>query len=173
RAALASARLEPGDIDYVEAHGTGTALGDPIELDALSAVFGERGSSAPLVLGSVKTNLGHLESASGVAGFIKTVLSVQRGFIPRHLNFSVLTPNAGVGASKFQIAGQGMAWPAVSRVRRAGVSSFGVSGTNAHVIVEQAPDAGVVAAAAAVPVSTLVVSGKSPARIAATAEVLA
>ncbi|WP_131810415.1 type I polyketide synthase, partial [Mycolicibacter heraklionensis] len=173
RAALASARLEPGDIDYVEAHGTGTALGDPIELDALSAVFGERGSSAPLVLGSVKTNLGHLESASGVAGFIKTVLSVQRGFIPRHLNFSVLTPNAGVGASKFQIAGQGMAWPAVSRVRRAGVSSFGVSGTNAHVIVEQAPDAEVVAAAAAVPVSTLVVSGKSPARIAATAEVLA
>ncbi|WP_046302545.1 polyketide synthase, partial [Mycobacterium sp. UM_Kg27] len=94
RAALASARLEPGDIDYVEAHGTGTALGDPIELDALSAVFGERGSGAPLVLGSVKTNLGHLESASGVAGFIKTVLSVQQGFIPRHLNFSELTPNA-------------------------------------------------------------------------------
>ncbi|MGV0750940.1 beta-ketoacyl synthase N-terminal-like domain-containing protein, partial [Mycolicibacter minnesotensis] len=104
RAALASARLSPADIDYVEAHGTGTALGDPIELDALSAVFGERGSSAPLVLGSVKTNLGHLESASGVAGFIKTVLSVQRGFIPRHLNFSELTPNAGVGASKFEIA---------------------------------------------------------------------
>ncbi|WP_409426234.1 SDR family NAD(P)-dependent oxidoreductase [Mycobacterium sp. SMC-11] len=173
RAALASARLSPADIDYVEAHGTGTALGDPIELDALSAVFGERGSSAPLVLGSVKTNLGHLESASGVAGFIKTVLSVQQGFIPRHLNFSELTPNAGVGASKFEIAGRGRAWPAVSRVRRAGVSSFGVSGTNAHVIVEQAPDAGVVAVAPAVPVSTLVVSGKSPARIAATAEVLA
>nr|WP_264017066.1 polyketide synthase [Mycolicibacter longobardus] len=88
RAALASSRLEPGDVDYVEAHGTGTALGDPIELDALAAVFGERGSSAPLVLGSVKTNLGHLESASGVAGFIKAVLSVQHGFIPRHLNFS-------------------------------------------------------------------------------------
>ncbi|WP_046302519.1 ketoacyl-synthetase C-terminal extension domain-containing protein, partial [Mycobacterium sp. UM_Kg27] len=100
-------------------------------------------------------------------------LSVQQGFIPRHLNFSELTPNAGAGASKFQIAGQGMAWPAVSRPRRAGVSSFGVSGTNAHVIVEQAPDAEVVAGAAAVPVSTLVVSGKSPARIAATAEVLA
>ncbi|UVO12110.1 SDR family NAD(P)-dependent oxidoreductase [Mycobacterium sp. SVM_VP21] len=173
RAALASARLSPADIDYVEAHGTGTALGDPIELDALSAVFGERGSSAPLVLGSVKTNLGHLESASGVAGFIKTVLSVQRGFIPRHLNFSELTPNAGVGASKFVVAAQAMEWPVVSRPRRAGVSSFGVSGTNAHVIVEQAPDVEVVAAAAAVPVSTLVVSGKSPARIAATAGVLA
>ena len=173
RAALASARLEPADIDYVEAHGTGTALGDPIELDALAAVFGERGSSAPLVLGSVKTNLGHLESASGVAGFIKTVLSVQQGFIPRHLNFSQLTPNAGVGAWNFVVAARAMDWPAVSRPRRAGVSSFGVSGTNAHVIVEQAPDVQVAAAAPGVPVSTLVVSGKSPARIAATAEVLA
>nr|WP_235674218.1 type I polyketide synthase [Mycolicibacter hiberniae] len=176
RAALAAARLEPGDIDYVEAHGTGTALGDPIELDALAAVFGERGSSAPLVLGSVKTNVGHLESASGVAGFIKTVLSVQRGFIPRHLNFSELTPNAGVGASKFEVAGQAMAWPAVSRPRRAGVSSFGVSGTNAHVIVEQAPPgSGCVGgeSVASGPVTTLVVSGKSPARIAATAGVLA
>ncbi|ORA83454.1 hypothetical protein BST28_00770 [Mycolicibacter kumamotonensis] len=176
RAALASARLEPGDIDYVEAHGTGTALGDPIELDALSAVFGERGSSAPLVLGSVKTNLGHLESASGVAGFIKTVLAVQHGFIPRHLNFSQLTPNAGAGASKFEIAAQAMGWPAVSRARRAGVSSFGVSGTNAHVIVEQAPvvESAESAGSAEVPVvSTLVVSGKSPARIAATAGVLA
>ncbi|MDD7814318.1 beta-ketoacyl synthase N-terminal-like domain-containing protein [Mycobacterium sp. CSUR Q5927] len=176
RAALAAARLEPGDIDYVEAHGTGTALGDPIELDALAAVFGERGSSAPLVLGSVKTNLGHLESASGVAGFIKTVLSVQQGFIPRHLNFSELTPNAGAGASKFQIAAQAMAWPAVSRPRRAGVSSFGVSGTNAHVVIEQAPVVEAVEAAGPVAepvVQTLVVSGKSPARIAATAGVLA
>ena len=175
RAALASARLSPGDVDYVEAHGTGTALGDPIELDALSAVFGERGGSAPLVLGSVKTNLGHLESASGVAGFIKTVLSVQQGFIPRHLNYSQLTPNAGAGASKFTVAADAMEWPVVSRPRRAGVSSFGVSGTNAHVIVEQAPDAEVVAApvVSPVPVSTLVVSGKSPARIAATAGALA
>ncbi|MEB3063021.1 type I polyketide synthase, partial [[Mycobacterium] zoologicum] len=175
RAALASARLEPGDVDYVEAHGTGTALGDPIELDALSAVFGERGGSAPLVLGSVKTNLGHLESASGVAGFIKTVLSVQHGFIPRHLNFSQLTPNAGVGAWNFVVAGQSMDWPAVSRPRRAGVSSFGVSGTNAHVIVEQAPVTEAVAAEVLPEpvVSTLLVSGKSPARIAATAGALA
>ncbi|WP_193466449.1 type I polyketide synthase [Mycobacterium novum] len=173
RAALAASRLSPGDIDYVEAHGTGTALGDPIELDALAAVFGERGAAAPLVLGSVKTNLGHLESAAGVAGFIKTVLAVQHGFIPRHLNFSALTPNAGVGASKFQVAATAMEWPAVSRPRRAGVSSFGVSGTNAHVVVEQAPVSESVSPVAEPAVSTLVVSGKSPARIAATAGVLA
>ncbi|MGH3524651.1 MAG: type I polyketide synthase, partial [Mycobacterium sp.] len=129
RAALAAARLAPGDIDYVEAHGTGTALGDPIELDALSGVFGERAGSAPLVLGSVKTNLGHLESAAGIAGFIKAVLSVRHGYIPPHINFHELTPNAGVGASRFTIAARGMDWPAVGRARRAGVSSFGVSGT--------------------------------------------
>ena len=85
RQALAASRLQPGDIDYIEAHGTGTALGDPIELDALSQVFAERDGAAPLVLGSVKTNLGHLESAAGIAGFIKTVLSVRHGHIPQHL----------------------------------------------------------------------------------------
>ena len=139
RQALAASRLAPGDIDYIEAHGTGTELGDPIELDALSQVFGERDGAAPLVLGSVKTNLGHLESAAGIAGFIKTVLSVGHGHIPAHLNFNALTPHASVGASRFIIAAQPMQWPAVGRARRAGVSSFGVSGTNAHVVVEQAP----------------------------------
>ena len=94
RQALASARLQPADIDYVEAHGTGTPLGDPIELEALSQVFSDRGGSAPLALGSVKTNLGHLEAAAGVAGFIKTVLAVQHGYIPQHLNFEQLTPHA-------------------------------------------------------------------------------
>ena len=142
RAALASARLQPSEIDYIEAHGTGTALGDPIELDAFSQVFGERDESAPLVLGSVKTNLGHLENSAGIAGFIKTVLSMNHGYIPPHLHFTELTPNAGAGASKFSIAANGMPWPAVSRPRRAGVSSFGVSGTNAHIVVEQAPDPG-------------------------------
>ena len=90
RQALAASRLAPGDIDYIEAHGTGTELGDPIELDALSQVFGERDGAAPLVLGSVKTNLGHLESAAGIAGFIKTVLSVGHGHIPAHLNFNAV-----------------------------------------------------------------------------------
>jgi phthiocerol/phenolphthiocerol synthesis type-I polyketide synthase A len=173
RAALASARLEPSDIDYIEAHGTGTALGDPIELGALHQVFGERGDSAPLVLGSVKTNLGHLESAAGIAGFIKTVLTVQRGYIPRHLHFTALTPNAVEGASNFTIAADGMDWPAVGRARRAGVSSFGVSGTNAHVVLEQAPVTEPVAPQPEPVISTLVVSGKTPARIASTAATLA
>jgi phthiocerol/phenolphthiocerol synthesis type-I polyketide synthase D len=173
RAALAAARLQPADIDYIEAHGTGTALGDPIELGALSQVFGERDGSAPLVLGSVKTNLGHLESAAGIAGFIKTVLSVQHGYIPPHLNFTQLTPNAVEGASRFTIAAQGMQWPAVGRGRRAGVSSFGVSGTNAHVVVEQAPATEPVAREPEPVISTLVVSGKTPARIASTAAMLA
>ena len=173
RAALAAARLEPSDIDYIEAHGTGTALGDPIELGALHQVFGERSGSAPLVLGSVKTNLGHLESAAGIAGFIKTVLTVQRGYIPRHLHFTALTPNAVEGASNFTIAADGMDWPAVERARRAGVSSFGVSGTNAHVVIEQAPAAEPVAPQPEPVITTLVVSGKTPARIASTAATLA
>jgi phthiocerol/phenolphthiocerol synthesis type-I polyketide synthase A len=173
RAALAAARLEPSDIDFIEAHGTGTALGDPIELGALTNIFGERNGSAPLVLGSVKTNIGHLESAAGIAGFIKTVLSVQHGYIPRHLHFKQLTPNAVEGASRFTIADQGMQWPGVARPRRAGVSSFGVSGTNAHVVLEQAPDAQAGAAQPGPVLTTLVISGKTRARIASTAAMLA
>ncbi|HEY2089072.1 MAG TPA: type I polyketide synthase, partial [Mycobacterium sp.] len=173
RSALAAARLEPSDIDYIEAHGTGTALGDPIELGALHQVFGERHGTAPLVLGSVKTNLGHLESAAGIAGFIKTVLTVQHGHIPRHLHFTELTPNAVEGASKFTIAADGMDWPAVGRARRAGVSSFGVSGTNAHVVIEQAPAPEPAAPQPESVITTLVVSGKSQARIASTAQALA
>ncbi|UMB70944.1 type I polyketide synthase [Mycobacterium paraterrae] len=176
RAALAAARLTPSDIDYIEAHGTGTALGDPIELGALHQVFGERDGSEPLVLGSVKTNVGHLESAAGIAGFIKTVLTVQHGYIPQHLHFTELTPNAVEGASKFTIAADGMDWPEVGRVRRAGVSSFGVSGTNAHVIVEQAPALEAPKNEGAQPepaITTLVVSGKTPARVASSAATLA
>ncbi|MGV0742696.1 type I polyketide synthase [Mycolicibacterium sp. XJ870] len=173
RQALASSRLQPSDIDYIEAHGTGTGLGDPIELDALSEVFGDRGDSAPLVLGSVKTNLGHLESGAGIAGFIKTVLSVRHGHIPKHLNFKTLTPHAGEGASRFAIAAQAMEWPAVSRARRAGVSSFGVSGTNAHVVIEQAPAPEPLMWEPDPPVSTLVVSAKTPERIATLAGSLA
>jgi len=173
RQALAASRLGPADIDYVEAHGTGTALGDPIELDALSGVFGDRDGSAALVLGSVKTNLGHLESGAGIAGFIKTVLSVRYGYIPKHLHFERLTPHAGEGASRFTIAAQGMEWPTVSRARRAGVSSFGVSGTNAHVVIEQAPSPKPAVWEPDPVVSTLVVSGKSVQRIASAAAGLA
>jgi acyl transferase domain-containing protein/acyl carrier protein len=173
RQALHAARLAPSEVDYIEAHGTGTGLGDPIELDALAEVYGNRDDSAPLILGSVKTNLGHLESAAGVTGFIKTVLSVGRGHIPRQLNFNRLTPQAGPGASKFVIASEPMDWPEVNRPRRAAVSSFGVSGTNAHVVVEQAP---VTEPAAPQPerfVNTLLVTGRTPERIAATAGRLA
>ncbi|MBU3751536.1 MAG: type I polyketide synthase, partial [Mycobacterium sp.] len=179
RQALHAARLTPAEVDYIEAHGTGTGLGDPIELDALAEVYGERAGSAPLVLGSVKTNLGHLESAAGVTGFIKAVLSVGHGHIPRQLNFTKLTPNAGPGAARFVIAAEPLDWPEVSRPRRAAVSSFGVSGTNAHVIIEQGPasaepaDAPEGAAGPESAVSTLVVTGRSPARIAATAGRLA
>src|SRR6516225_7916876 len=112
RYALAASKLEPSEIDYVEAHGTGTSLGDPIELDALSQVFSDRGESAPLVLGSVKTNLGHLESAAGIAGFMKAVLSVHHGYIPKHLNFEELSPFASEGAGRLTIASDGMEWPA-------------------------------------------------------------
>jgi phthiocerol/phenolphthiocerol synthesis type-I polyketide synthase C len=173
RQALAASRLQPSDIDYIEAHGTGTALGDPIELDALSAVFGDRNGSAPLVLGSVKTNLGHLESAAGIAGFIKTVLSVKHGHIPKHLNFEKLTPHASEGATQFTIAAQAAEWPAVGHARRAGVSSFGVSGTNAHIIIEQAPPPEPAMWEPDRPVTTLVVSAKTPERIASTAGALA
>src|SRR3984957_15712487 len=173
RAALAAARLEPSEIDYIEAHGTGTALGDPIERGALHQVFGERDGLAPLVLGSVKANVGHLEAAAGIAGFIKTVLTVQHGYIPRHLHFTGLTPNAVEGASRFMIAAEGMSWPAVGRARRAGVSSCGVSGTNAHLVVEQAPPPEPVAAQPEPVISTLVISGKTGARIASTAARLA
>ncbi|WP_172667238.1 type I polyketide synthase, partial [Mycobacterium tuberculosis] len=138
--ALTSSKLTAADIDYVEAHGTGTPLGDPIELDSLSKVFSDRAGSDQLVIGSVKTNLGHLEAAAGVAGLMKAVLAVHNGYIPRHLNFHQLTPHASEAASRLRIAADGIDWPTTGRPRRAGVSSFGVSGTNAHVVIEQAPD---------------------------------
>ena len=148
-------------------------MGDPIELEALNQVFPDADRAAPLVLGSVKTNMGHLENSAGIAGFIKTVLSLGHGYIPPHLHFKQLTPNASAGASRFTIAAQGMEWPAVGRPRRAGVSSFGVSGTNAHVVVEQAPATEPVASQPEPVVNTLVISGKTPARIAPLAAMLA
>jgi phthiocerol/phenolphthiocerol synthesis type-I polyketide synthase C len=174
RQALTSARLTPADIDYIEAHGTGTPLGDPIELDSLSKVFADREGRAPLVLGAVKTNLGHLEAAAGIAGFMKTVLAVGHGRIPRNLNFKQLTPHASESAARLTIATEDMEWPATEQPRRAGVSSFGVSGTNAHVVIEQAPDPVPAPQRDSDPaVSTLVVSGKTAQRVAATASVLA
>ena len=173
RTALTSSKLKPADIDYIEAHGTGTPLGDPIELDSLSKVFADRESSAPLVIGSVKTNVGHLEAAAGIAGLMKAVLAVGHGHIPRHLNFHQLTAHASEAAARLKIADEELEWPDTSRPRRAGVSSFGVSGTNAHVVIEQAPDPIRVQRELDPALSTLVVTGKTPQRVAATASVLA
>ena len=177
RRVLAAARLDASEIDYVEAHGTGTPLGDPIELDALAAVYGDRKGGESLVIGSAKTNLGHLESAAGVTGFIKAVLAVNAAHIPKQLYFKKLNPHASEAASAFTVAAEPMSWPQTERPRRAGISGFGVSGTNAHVIIEQAPEPVVTAdEAAATPepvVSTLVVSAKTTERVASWAGALA
>lgn len=140
RAALNSAGLAPSDIDYVEAHGTGTALGDPIEVQALGAALGEgRDPSRPLMVGSVKTNVGHLEAAAGIAGVVKAVLALERAEIPPHLNLETLSPLIDWNGLGVRVPTEQTAWQPGNTPRRAGVSSFGFSGTNAHVILEEAP----------------------------------
>ncbi|MEZ4868997.1 MAG: type I polyketide synthase [Caldilineaceae bacterium] len=139
RQALAAARIEAQAIDYVEAHGTGTALGDPIEVRALAAALGaERTQADPLLIGSVKTNVGHLESAAGVAGVIKTVLALQHGEIPPHLHLQTPSPHIAWSTLPITVPTAVTPWPARGR-RLAGVSAFGASGTNAHLILEAAP----------------------------------
>jgi hybrid polyketide synthase/nonribosomal peptide synthetase FtdB len=140
RQALAVGRINPLDIGYVEAHGTGTKLGDPIEAHALAAVLGPgRQPDNPLIIGSVKTNLGHLESAAGVAGLLKVVVALQKERIPAHLHFNKMNPDIDWGDVPVEIPTAGRDWPSGARTRIAGVSSFGFSGTNAHVILEEAP----------------------------------
>jgi acyl transferase domain-containing protein len=140
RDALTSAGLEPEAVGYVEAHGTGTSLGDPIEVQALGAVLGNgRSLDQPLVIGSVKTNLGHLEAASGVAGLIKAVLAVRHGQIFPHLHFKTPNPHIAWDAFPLRVATRLEPWIANGRKRIAGVSAFGFSGTNAHVLVEEPP----------------------------------
>ena len=177
RAAYANAGVEPREVDYVEAHGTGTLLGDPIEARALGTVLGRaRPPSAALLIGAVKSNLGHLEAAAGIAGFIKAVLAVGRGHIPANLYFENPNPHIPFENLRLKVVAEPTDWPSTGRPRRAGVSSFGFGGTNAHVVLEQAPSPAPATAAApptGVVVTTLVVSGKTPERIASWASVLA
>jgi acyl transferase domain-containing protein len=136
--ALADAGLQPARVDYVEAHGTGTVLGDPIEVEALGAVFGP-GRHEPLRLGAVKTNIGHLEPAAGIAGFIKIILSLLHEELPPNLHFQRPNPYINWQSLPLQVVSERSAWKRSDRARVAGVSAFGFSGTNAHVIVEEAP----------------------------------
>lgn len=140
RRALAQGGVAPRDVSYVEAHGTGTSLGDPIELRALDTVMGEgREPSKPLLVGSVKTNIGHLEPAAGVAGLIKVILALQHGEIPPHLNLATPNPKIPWRRLRIEVPTAARSWPDYGRPRVAAVSSFGASGTNTHVVVSE-PD---------------------------------
>ncbi len=174
RAAYADAGVDLRDVDYIEAHGTGTLLGDPIEARALGTVLGRgRPVDDPLLIGSVKSNLGHMEAAAGVAGLAKAVLALDRGTIPATVGYANPNPHIPFESLRLKVVAEQTDWVDRGRPRIAGVSSFGFGGTNAHVVLEQAPVQPSSQPADPAPaLCTLVISGKTPARIASTAGML-
>lgn len=158
--ALSQAQLASSDISYIEAHGTGTSLGDPIEVHAINAVYSkQRGNDNPLYIGTVKTNIGHLESAAGVAGLIKVILGLQKKRIYKNLNFNRLNPNIKLDAT--QIALHNRDWHSNTTLKSAGVSAFGFSGTNAHIILQEFPENAAPRETLPLKINALVLSAKS------------
>ncbi|VVJ20832.1 Modular polyketide synthase [Amycolatopsis camponoti] len=172
RAALAGAGLRPSEVDVVEAHGTGTPLGDPIEVRALIAAYGPD-RERPLLVGSLKSNLGHTQTASGVAGVIKMVEAMRHGQLPKTLHLDEPTTEVDWSSGVVELAAEDRAWPETGAPRRAGVSAFGISGTNAHVILEQAPEAAPPVDALPTTVGTWVLSARSEAAVREQAAALA
>ncbi len=139
RSALADARADPGEVDYIEAHGTGTPLGDPIEAHALDRVFATASRNTPLYLGSIKSNVGHLEAAAGLAGIAKVIACFEHGSLARHLHFRSWNPNVQRRGSVLEVVEEALPWPSNGTRPLAGISSFGLSGTNVHVVMEAPP----------------------------------
>lgn len=138
--ALKDAAVHPKDVSYLEAHGTGTPVGDPLEIAAITKIY-SKDRSDPLLIGSVKTNVGHTEAMSGITGIIKVLLSMKYDQIPAHLNLDILNPHINLEAIPAEIPLEAISWPKnPDRPRIAGVSSFGISGTDGHAIIQEAPD---------------------------------
>ncbi|MEU0878709.1 amino acid adenylation domain-containing protein [Lentzea sp. NPDC005914] len=165
RQALRNAGVEADQIGYVEAHGTGTPLGDPIELRALGAVLGKRSADDLVPVGSVKTNIGHLEPAAGVAGLIKVIQSLRHEEIPPHLHLKEINPEIGIEELPLRVPTEVTPWPRGEQPRFAGISSFGASGTNVHVVLQEAPKTTREPRTEAAKASLLALSAKSPAAL--------